>query len=57
MLNFNPDDLKTPCYVVDEKLLTSNLEVLDLVQKRTGCKILLAQKSFSMYHQTMKLVR
>lgn len=49
MLNFNPDDLKTPCYVVDEKLLTSNLEVLDLVQKRTGCKILLAQKSFSMY--------
>ncbi len=49
MLNFKPEDLKTPCYVVDEKLLISNLETLDMVQKKTGCKILLAQKSFSMY--------
>jgi carboxynorspermidine decarboxylase len=39
----------TPCYVVDERLLRNNLEILDSVQKRTGCKILLALKGFSMY--------
>lgn len=41
--------LPTPCYLVDERLLIKNLEILDSVQKRTGCKILLAQKGFSMY--------
>ena len=39
----------TPCYVVDERLLRRNLEILDYVQKETGCKILLALKGFSMY--------
>jgi len=42
-------ELKTPCYVVDEKLLIKNLEVLRSVEKKTGCRILLAQKAFSMY--------
>ncbi len=41
--------VKTPCFVVDRRLLQKNLEVLADVQKRTGCKILLAQKGFSMY--------
>jgi carboxynorspermidine decarboxylase len=41
--------LPTPCYVVDEGLLKKNLELLDYIQQRTGCKILLAQKGFSMY--------
>jgi carboxynorspermidine decarboxylase len=41
--------IPTPCYVVDETLLTRNLEILDQVQRRTGCKILLALKGFSMY--------
>ena len=41
--------LPSPCYVVDERLLTKNLEVLDSVQKRTGCNILLALKGFSMF--------
>ncbi|WP_313563489.1 carboxynorspermidine decarboxylase, partial [Ruminiclostridium cellobioparum] len=41
--------LPTPCYIVDERLLIKNLEILDSVQKRTGCKILLAQKGFSMH--------
>jgi len=35
--------------VVDERLVRRNLEILDIVQKRTGCKILLALKGFSMY--------
>lgn len=41
--------LKTPCYVTDENLLLNNLKILDHVRKKTGCKILLAQKAFSMY--------
>ncbi|MDO3411322.1 carboxynorspermidine decarboxylase [Saccharibacillus sp. CPCC 101409] len=39
----------SPCYVVDERLLTNNLELLGSVQERTGAKILLAQKGFSMF--------
>lgn len=42
-------NLPTPSYVVDENLLIQNLECLKMVQDRTGCKILLAQKAFSMY--------
>ena len=39
----------SPCYIVDERLLVRNLEILDSVQQRTGCRILLALKGFSMY--------
>lgn len=42
-------ELPTPCYVVDESLLIQNLELLKTVMDRTGCRILLAQKAFSMY--------
>ncbi len=42
-------DLPTPAYVVDEENLIKNLEILSGVQKRAGCKILLAQKAFSCY--------
>lgn len=48
-LDININSLPTPCYIVDERLLIKNLELLDSVQKRTGCKILLAQKGFSMH--------
>lgn len=43
------DQLPTPCYVLDEDKLVQNLTVLKQVQDRTGCKILLAQKAFSMF--------
>lgn len=43
------DQLPTPCYVVDEALLEKNLKILRGVMDRTGCKIILAQKAFSMY--------
>lgn len=49
MLNFDISSLPTPCYVVDETLLRKNLKILKSVQDRTGCRILLAQKAFSMY--------
>ncbi len=43
-------EVPTPCYVVEERLLRHNLEILRRVCDETGCKILLAQKAFSMYH-------
>ena len=41
--------LPTPSYLVDQQLLIKNLELLSSVKERTGCKILLAQKAFSMF--------
>ena len=46
---FDISKVKTPCYVVDEAKLLKNLTILDNVMEKTGCKILLAQKAFSMY--------
>lgn len=48
-LNFEPTAVPSPSYVVDEALLIKNLELLKSVIDRTGCKILLAQKGFSMF--------
>jgi carboxynorspermidine decarboxylase len=39
----------SPCFVLEESLLRSNLELIDNVQKQAGCKIILALKGFSMY--------
>lgn len=44
------NELPTPCFVVGEAELKHNLEILAGVQRRTGAKILLAQKAFSMFH-------
>ena len=41
--------IRTPFYVVDETLLKKNLELLKDTAERAGCRILLAQKAFSMY--------
>ncbi|NCC16513.1 MAG: carboxynorspermidine decarboxylase [Clostridia bacterium] len=41
--------VETPCYVVDEKRLIQNLVILRDIAERAGCKILLAQKAFSMF--------
>lgn len=48
-MNFDVKNLPTPCYVTDEKLLRENLEILKYVQEKSGARILLAQKAFSMY--------
>ena len=48
LMNQEPT-LSTPVYVVDETALVHNLEILQRVQERTGCHILLAQKAFSMF--------
>ena len=41
--------LPTPCYLLDEGALRRNAELLGALARRTGCKILLAQKAFSNY--------
>lgn len=47
-MKINPN-LKTPYYLVDETRLLNNLKVIEEIKKRSGCKILLAQKAFSMF--------
>lgn len=44
------NSFSTPYFLVDEKKLVKNLEILKQVSDRTGCKILLAQKAFSMFY-------
>ena len=44
------DAIRTPYFVVDEGLLRKNLELLKQVQEEAGCRILLAQKAFSMFY-------
>ncbi len=39
----------SPCYIVDERLLKQNLETLAGIQRNSGCRILLAQKAFSLF--------
>lgn len=41
--------VKTPCYVIDERRLRENLEILGSVRAESGCKILLAQKAYSAF--------
>ncbi|MGN7760739.1 carboxynorspermidine decarboxylase [Paenibacillus sp. 22594] len=48
-IDINISNLPSPAYLVDERLLTKNLETLNYVQEQTGAKILLAQKGFSMH--------
>ena len=52
-MDYQLDKLQTPCYLIDLGLLKKNLQILQDVQVRTGCKILLAQKGYaawSTYH-------
>lgn len=43
------EQLRTPCYVIQEQKIRENLQRLKQIKEATGCKILLAQKAFSMY--------
>ena len=54
-VNMRFEDIKTPAYVIDEKRLRENLEILKKVQDESGAKILLAQKAYSVY-QTYPLI-
>lgn len=50
-------EIPTPAYVVDEAKLVENLERLSYVERETGCRILLAQKAFSMYYEYPLIAR
>lgn len=39
----------TPAYIIDEARLEKNLKILAKVQEEAGCKVLLAQKAYSLY--------
>jgi len=54
--SFDVSTVETPAYVVDLGLLKRNLEKLADVQQRSGARILLALKGFSMF-STFDLVR
>lgn len=41
--------IPSPCFVLEERLLLQNLQLLQSVQEQAGCKIILALKGFSMY--------
>lgn len=41
--------IPSPCYVLEEKKLLNNLEILDLVQKESQAKILVALKGFAFW--------
>ena len=43
------EQVSTPAYILEEYKLIKNLEILKRVQEESGCKILLAQKCFSMF--------
>jgi len=42
--------IETPYFLVDEKKLLHDLDILKALQDDTGCKVLLAQKAFSMFY-------
>jgi carboxynorspermidine decarboxylase len=49
LVDFDPQRVPSPAYVVDQGALERNLRILDSVQQRTGCHILLALKGFAMF--------
>lgn len=49
MSSMGKEVVSTPYFVVDERRLLHNLEILKKVAEESGCKILLAQKAFSMF--------
>lgn len=43
------DCIPTPSYVIEEKKLIRNLEILDHIRQEAGCKVIGALKAFAMY--------
>ncbi len=42
------DRVETPCYLLNEEVIAGNCAILEVVQQRTGAKILLALKAFAL---------
>jgi len=54
--DFDLSSLETPAYVIDLGRLRRNLSLLDVVQQRTGARVLLALKGYAA-HATFPLIR
>jgi carboxynorspermidine decarboxylase len=44
------ESLPSPCFVIDQAAVRRNLEILRDVREASGCRIVLAQKAFSLWH-------
>ena len=55
MLDYN--QVPSPCFVLDEKRLVRNMEILDDIQKRTGAKIICALKGYSFWRSFPLIAR
>jgi carboxynorspermidine decarboxylase len=44
-----PADVPSPCYLLQAAKLRANLELIDRIQKESGCSIILALKGFAMW--------
>lgn len=42
-------NIKTPAYVLDEAALVKNLQTVKTLREKSGCKVILALKAFSMF--------
>ncbi|HEU5072839.1 MAG TPA: hypothetical protein VFU02_01670, partial [Polyangiaceae bacterium] len=49
MLKLDPRLVTTPAYVLDLEALERNVAVLEAVQQRAGCRVILALKGFAMW--------
>ncbi len=54
MIDYNI--IPSPCFVLDERSLKINLQILDIVQKETGVKIICALKGYAMW-STFSLIK
>ena len=48
-MSFDINQIPSPCYLLEEEKLISNLETLKRVQDESGCTIILALKGFAMW--------
>jgi carboxynorspermidine decarboxylase len=55
--SFDPARVPSPCFVVDEVAIERNLKILHDVQERSGAKVLLALKAFSMFSLAPLIMR
>ena len=50
-INMEYPQIPSPCYVLEEELLISNLKLLASVREKAGIEIICALKGFSFYHE------
>ena len=48
--NYLTPEIPSPCYVVEESLLRSNLQLIQSVAQRAGVDIIMAFKAFALWH-------